>query len=442
MKKLFVLTLTLCLLLTACASQNTQSPSLEVTSDIETADPQQDLTDGAPLSDLHPIVFWGDRAYLDMGKQTSTLPDGYEYAGDIISEVTPDVLPKTNGTANFECSGAKVYSDPGDPQALYIGINDGYAYFRLDINTEDLPTDVTESTPEADGKLQSDLTKKGTVGEKSEIQEMPSQDDYTVEITDTHCYGGTVTYKNNTGKDVMYKGRTPLQKLVDGEWHWLNIDPDTMFPMPSLWLSAGDTYKFTDYWENLYGTLENGQYRYVEVFYFEKSDEEIYAAAEFTVSDAGEPIEPGSIKLSQHEPYYYGISMNVDMASLTPTSAKFNITNNSTAAAEFDGYYSIWRKVDKEWFELKEISDNVPMTLELYTLPVGESDSFEINWESLYGSLPDGEYAIAKVFGTTTGVADFRNEQGGGTDRVVALAEFSLPAPQVEPAAVDDVGIE
>lgn len=265
---------------------------------------------------------------------------------------------------------------------------------------------------------------KGGVGPVSAVQELDEQADYTVEISDAHSWGASVVYKNNTQRDVLYKDDTPLQRKIDGVWHDVLIDPDLTFPCLSMWLEAGDTLDFVKSWNGLYGRLENGEYRYVVEFYFERSDERVFAGAEFAVSDFGEPIPPGTLKTKSNVPRSFGIEMSVEQESVTPTSLRFTVTNNSTSSAEFGANFSICRKVGEEWYTLLEISDNVPMTLELYALPIGSSDSFEVSWENLYGSLPAGEYALVKNFSASSGM--FENESGGGSTLAVAMAEFEV----------------
>lgn len=515
--------------------------------------PAPEPEDGADaaVSDCRPMIVWGGRTYLTMGKGVESLPDGFSLAGEVTSEVDQSELASKDGEANFSGSlGAEIYANPDDAITLWVKLSGGkYSEFRarplylltlLDeaiIATDDyeftaknnsftglgatfsfknnlsetavIPYDcelhlidgddeylispinedvadgeytvasgeeaeitlewtckygelcdgtyrvvmgdlrgnkfsdiitvgsgvfdfsnaefVTfDKAPESSEPAQDENPKqeKGGVGQVSAAQELDRQTDYAVEISDAHSWGASVVYKNNTDKDVLYKDDKPLQRKIDGVWHDVLTDPDLTFPCPSMWLEAGDTLDFLKSWDGLYGRLENGEYRYVVEFYFEKSDERIFAGAEFTVGDFGEPIPAGTLKTKSNVTPSFGIEMSAEQESVTPTSLRFTVTNNSTSPAEFGANYSLWRKVDGNWYTLMEITDYGTMTLELYALPIGESQSFEVNWEGLYGSLPEGEYALVKSFNPSNGL--FENESGGGTGLAVAMAEFTI----------------
>ena len=59
-------------------------------------------------------------------------------------------------------------------------------------------------------------------------------------------------------------------------------------------------------------------------------------------------------------------------------------------------------------------------TMEAWLIPLNGEVSWDVDWNWLYGALPDGDYRIGKD------VMDWRAP--GDSDNQMVYAEFSLPA--------------
>lgn len=95
--------------------------------------------------------------------------------------------------------------------------------------------------------------------------------------------GMTVSYVNERDEAVMYGVSFYIEKLVDGEWHWLHINEHVGFPLAALYLEAGETLTEDINWADLYGSLPKGEYRIVKDFYINSEKDRIDIACEFTI---------------------------------------------------------------------------------------------------------------------------------------------------------------
>ena len=71
------------------------------------------------------------------------------------------------------------------------------------------------------------------------------------------------------------------------------------------------------------------------------------------------------------------------------------LTNDTEYIFCYEAKYWVEGKKDEEWYEFKTKND-AAWTANLFELRAGESKETQINWESIYGRLPKGEYRIVR----------------------------------------------
>ena len=116
-----------------------------------------------------------------------------------------------------------------------------------------------------------------------------------------------------------------------------------------------------------------------------------------------------------------GLTMSFaeDASLLTPTGATVLVENNTGSDLSYSQGYYIQVLKDDTWYDVKQQGSGGIVTGELLWLPDGCTDTYEFGWESLYGTLPDGIYRIAKNYADFTAgywvTAEFAVENGTAT---------------------------
>lgn len=80
-----------------------------------------------------------------------------------------------------------------------------------------------------------------------------------------------------------------------------------------------------------------------------------------------------------------------------------------TGELETGSDYNLIVLKDGVWQEVPTIIEEYGWTAEAYMVPKDDSVEFEINWEWLYGQLPEGTYRITKGFMDFRGSGDYDN---------------------------------
>ena len=94
-----------------------------------------------------------------------------------------------------------------------------------------------------------------------------------------------------------------------------------------------------------------------------------------------------------------GIVMNIEEGSLTPTSAKIIITNQSDTTYQTGGGYRIDKFADGNWYKIKMKEE---MVSTLMAVNISKEYPYESNpnWERYYGILEPGKYRIVMKVST------------------------------------------
>ena len=92
--------------------------------------------------------------------------------------------------------------------------------------------------------------------------------------------------------------------------------------------------------------------------------------------------------------------LNVSAIDITPSGLKLVIVNsiNNPTAFGYGSYYWLEQYIDNEWTKVEYAPQehDVGWTTELYMLKHNDTTTIGIDWEWLYGELPDGHYRVGK----------------------------------------------
>lgn len=119
---------------------------------------------------------------------------------------------------------------------------------------------------------------------------------------------------------------------------------------------------------------------------------------------------------------------------LSRTGMTFTIYNNSDKEIRFGSDFKLFVQEDQEWVEVPYIINNWAFTMEAYPVDANRSRTETVDWEWLYGELPDGIYLFKKTISYKTDAEDWENVELGDTlnnssewEHVELGVMFSIP---------------
>ncbi len=104
-------------------------------------------------------------------------------------------------------------------------------------------------------------------------------------------------------------------------------------------------------------------------------------------------------KISERKSAYEVVEIeNVSMSisDLTPTGAKFIIKDTNETPYIYGAFYALETQKDGEWYELQTRIETYGFNDIGYLPDENGEVVFNLNWEGLYGKLPEGKYRILK----------------------------------------------
>lgn len=122
------------------------------------------------------------------------------------------------------------------------------------------------------------------VGGKSNIEVIKRDVSLSLKEGTLKNTGATFILKNDSNIDIQYGNPFSLEIKQNGEWHEINVELN--FTMPSYVLKPNESKEFNINFENTYGKLSAGEYRFIKSIDIEKEDgtyETFYVAAEFII---------------------------------------------------------------------------------------------------------------------------------------------------------------
>ncbi len=107
-----------------------------------------------------------------------------------------------------------------------------------------------------------------------------------------------------------------------------------------------------------------------------------------------------SIEANYEENFAQDIMSNtwgMGVEELSRTGMTFAIYNNSDKEIQFGSDFGLFVHEDDEWVEVPAIIDDWAFTMEAYPVDANSSRTETMEWEWLYGELPDGVYLLKKT---------------------------------------------
>lgn len=90
-----------------------------------------------------------------------------------------------------------------------------------------------------------------------------------------------------------------------------------------------------------------------------------------------------------------GAVLAVKKVGAPATGLTYMLDNCSGRELNFGQDYSLQKECDGKWYVV-EAKEPLAVTMQLLWIPNGSTDTYEINWETAYGVLPEGHYRIVK----------------------------------------------
>ncbi|MBS5934216.1 MAG: hypothetical protein KIC94_15260 [Clostridiales bacterium] len=113
-----------------------------------------------------------------------------------------------------------------------------------------------------------------------------------------------------------------------------------------------------------------------------------------------------------------GISMSVQMDSVTKKGAVITLLNKSDKDYQYGDQYYLQKHEDGRWYDVPYVIENYGFNDIAYGLEKNNKSEFKVDWNWLYGELEPGEYRIVKD------IMDFRDT--GDYDVYTLTAEFII----------------
>ena len=117
----------------------------------------------------------------------------------------------------------------------------------------------------------------------------------------------------------------------------------------------------------------------------------------------------------------WGITLTVDNISSTSATIKCTQSEGEAIGELQTGSWYILERWTQEngWKEMPYvIQGEIGWTSEAWMIPKDDTCEWEVNWEWLYGAIPNGKYRIGKE------IMDFKGP--GDYDNAIYFAEFEI----------------
>ncbi len=127
--------------------------------------------------------------------------------------------------------------------------------------------------------------------------------------------------------------------------------------------------------------------------------EEYFIFRHLLIGEPGEEVEKAEGQLEDMESFAQALKSGLwamDMADLSRSGATFTIYNNSDREIQFGSDFALLVHENEEWVEVPKVIDDWAFTMEAYPVGANESRTETLDWEWLYGELPDGVYLLKK----------------------------------------------
>jgi len=322
------------------------------------------------------------------------LSDSSRFINDLY-KCTSDCTVSVNGIMYNYCSSCGTFNDKNNNRGLLLTDAEKEA-------VNEILSRYTSLSSESDSMPPSSKPQ----GENTQTETDDSWG-LTLRADDVSAEGLTLTFIQEGGvenAELLSGSFFVIEKYSGGEW----VPVETVFSQYEItwtqeaWLiSANSKSEWKVNWTFLYGTLDAGKYRIGKsVSYFRGTgdyDSKLYYA-EFEILDPG-------VELSKKWGVYIE-AKNVSSKGMLlycvqdgPTLGKsVTFEDRKYSAMTVGMEYWLEKSVGDEWVKLSYLTeDTVPIWSQMYEMiELDTTMSWDLEWENLYGNLPEGKYRIGK----------------------------------------------
>ena len=96
------------------------------------------------------------------------------------------------------------------------------------------------------------------------------------------------------------------------------------------------------------------------------------------------------------------ITMRIEDGTVTKTSAKVIISDNTEEENTYGDYFRVEKEVNDKWQEVKKISNNYVFNDIAYRVIDNHELEMNCDWKAIYGELEPSEYRIVKKINDET----------------------------------------
>ncbi len=89
-------------------------------------------------------------------------------------------------------------------------------------------------------------------------------------------------------------------------------------------------------------------------------------------------------------------NVSTDISDISATGATIVIKDTNKEPYVYGAWYKLQKEVDGKWYDVETITDNYGFNEMGYLVDKNNEVKFVMNWEDIYGKLPQGSYRILK----------------------------------------------
>ena len=336
---------------------------------------------------MRPMLRVDGILYLDTGREVQSKVDNNQIVGTILSSVDASDIPAQNGESNFGSIGAEyAYHEDG----IIVRLNDKWFFFEED-QREFL-----------------------TLADIEKIKEGMTVDEVHSILGASHgmlsgFWGDVYNLDNGHQATIYYDNETETVReiLISQSENWVGDQERKIMSLDELrnLASKGSELRFEDFTDYLSINLSSSSYAYIGlvplnapyrlIVHADSERKLTNIALEGIWEDGGTGID---IRYDDLEAFINDrpIHMTLKEGTLSPTGATFVLQNLTENEYIYGQPYSLQRKTDGGWVDLKMIIVNYSFTGEGLMLGAKDTQEVVVDWEWLFGALPRGDYRFSK----------------------------------------------
>lgn len=133
-----------------------------------------------------------------------------------------------------------------------------------------------------------------------------------------------------------------------------------------------------------------------KLFYKDMDGEEYSIFQNYFVEEQPEETKETTSEMEAFQNALQSNLYSMVLDDLARTGMTFTVYNNSKSEMQFGDDYKLYKMDGKEWVEVPYVIESGKFHMLAYPVDIGGSRQETVDWEWLYGELPDGSYLFKK----------------------------------------------